>query len=84
MAAENSLSATMRITAGFADDTKTNINVSNLPALNDTQIDNARTQILNFNNDPSEYRSLMVSKYGATWENISAARLTTVQKTYIF
>lgn len=84
MAAGTTTSTVVRITNYYDDDTKSYVTINNIAEMTEQQISALKTNIQNFNSDPSEYSALMVSKYGAQWRGISAARVTITEKNYIF
>lgn len=74
-------------TAVFEDETSAKITIDNIDptTMTATQIENIRTQCLNFNNaQGGELSGKMKSKNGFDWIGIKAVTITTTDKTVIF
>lgn len=78
----DSTDTTVQFKLYFADDTTANLSIngideSKIPAT-------LKAGVQAFNNDPSEYSNLMVSKAGAAWLGITGVTITTKERHYIF
>lgn len=74
----------VQFTNYFDDDTKATITLSDVGTLSSAQVGGLVQKVTAFNADPSEYQTLMSSKYGAQWRGISQVKISETEKTYIF
>lgn len=81
-------SGTVEYTLLFEDDTTQKLSVGpyNGDDLTEVKVEGLKTNIKNFlnNNFTSDVSRALVSKYGANWADISAAKITLTQKTVLF
>lgn len=77
------VTTTLSITNVFEDETKSTININKIDVTK-LSVENIRSKLKAFNADPTELASLMKSKYGFDWKGVSAAKITTKDRNYIF
>lgn len=82
------MDAKIEYTMLFDDDTSQKVSIGNYHGedyLLSATTDTVRNNIKNFNNNfNSDTAKLALSKYGALWNGISAARITITEKTVLF
>lgn len=77
------ITTTLAVTNVFQDETKSTLNITKID-VSKLSIENVRARLKAFNADPSQIGPLMKSKYGFDWYGVSAAKVSTKKRDYIF